>query len=52
MFGFHGYLANKRKAFEGKKNLNTPNFYRKINEIPTLLMIIIIFLVVVKPNIM
>ena len=52
MFGFHGYLAKKRKTFEGKKNLSTPNFYRKINEIPTLLMIIIIFLVVVKPNIM
>ena len=29
MFGFHGYLAKKRKAFERKKNYNTPNFTEK-----------------------
>ena len=52
LFAFHGFLSKKRKIFENKNNLNTPGFYRKINEIPTILMIIIIFLVVVKPNLM
>ena len=52
LFGFHGYLSKERKKFEQGKNLKTAGFYRKINEIPTVLMIIIIFLVVVKPNIL
>jgi len=52
LFAFHGFLAKKRKIFESKQNINTPGFYRKINEIPTILMICIIFLVVVKPILM
>ena len=52
LFGFHGYLSKERKNFQQGKNMKTAGFYRKINEIPTVLMIIIIFLVVVKPNIL
>ena len=52
LFAFHGFLSRKRKMFENKKNLNLPTFYKKINEIPTVIMILIIFLVVVQPNIM
>ena len=38
-------------AFKKKINKRTANFYKFINEIPTVLMIIIILLVVLKPNI-
>ena len=37
-------------AFKKKINKRTANFYKFINEIPTVLMIIIILLVVLKPN--
>lgn len=46
---FHGFLAKCRKDFEKGENKKSEKFYRIINEIPTLLMIIIIFLVVLKP---
>ena len=52
LFGFHGYLIKLYKAFETNQNLKTPNFFRSINEIPTVLMIIIIILVVVQPDMM
>ncbi|MFN7709518.1 MAG: protoporphyrinogen oxidase HemJ [Holosporales bacterium] len=47
--GFHGYLARCRRTFAEDQRLNTQNFYRVINEIPTLLMIAIVFLVVLRP---
>ena len=50
LFGFHGYLVSLFKKFEQKQNLKSPKFFRVINEIPTVIMIIIIILVVVKPN--
>ena len=47
---FHFYLSILYKDFKkGYRNKNT-KFYRIINEIPTLLMISIILLVLVKPN--
>ena len=47
---FHFYLTNLYKEFKkGYRNRNT-KFYRIINEIPTLLMILIILLIIVKPN--
>ncbi len=49
MTGFHGFLARWRKAFDRDENRHTENFYRKINEIPTILMILIVFMVIVKP---
>ena len=39
------------KKFEQRKITQTANYFKIINEIPTILMIIIIILVVVKPNI-
>ena len=51
LFGFHGYLMKVYKKFEQRKITQTANYFRIINEIPTVLMIIIIILVVVKPNI-
>ena len=46
---FHMYCARVRKIFEAKQNKNTEKFYRYINEIPTVLFLIIVFLVVFKP---
>ena len=47
--GFSGFLSRWRKNFELGKNKHSEKFYRIINEVPALLMIIIVFLVVLKP---
>lgn len=47
--GFHGYLANRVRAFAEGRNDKPARFYRVINEVPTVLMIGIVILVVVKP---
>jgi putative membrane protein len=47
--GFHGLLARWRKDFAEDKNLHSAAFYRVANEVPTLLMIAIVILAVVKP---
>lgn len=49
MSAFHMALAKWRKDFEADRNLKKTKFFRMINEVPTLLMIAIVFLVVVKP---
>jgi putative membrane protein len=46
---FHGFLAKCRKDFTNGKNKYTQKFYRLINEIPTILMILIVFIVILKP---
>ena len=49
MTGSHMAMAKWRKAFEADKNTNSEKFYRVANEVPTILMIVIVFLVIVKP---
>ena len=44
------YLIFVYLAFKKRINKRTANFYKFINEIPTIFMIIIILLVVLKPN--
>ena len=44
------YLILVYFAFKKKINNKSPKFYKLINEIPTIFMIIIILLVVLKPN--
>lgn len=46
---FHGYLSGRVRAFAEDRNAKSQRFYRFINEVPTLLMIGIVILVVVKP---
>ncbi len=46
---FHSLLARWRKNFINGKNNHSEKFYRTVNEIPTLFMIIAIIMVVVKP---
>ena len=45
----HGYLLRWRQAFAEDRNIHTAGFYRKVNEIPTVLMIIIVIMVIVRP---
>ena len=47
--GMHGYLLRWRQAFTEDRNIHTAGFYRKVNEIPTVLMIIIVIMVIVRP---
>jgi putative membrane protein len=45
----HGLLVRYWRDFEADRNTRSQNFYRIINEVPTVLMIGIVVLVVVKP---
>ena len=45
----HGFLAKCRKDFANGKNKYSAKFYKIINELPTILMVFIVILVVVKP---
>jgi len=47
--GFSGLLAKWTKDFAADRNTRSPRFYRIANEVPTVLMIIIVILVVVRP---
>jgi putative membrane protein len=47
--GFHGALSRWRKDFAADRNTRTVRFYRIANEVPTVLMIVIVLLVVIKP---
>lgn len=47
---FHIKLSVWRKAFFSHKNTHSEGFFRKINEVPTVFMIVIVFLVVFKPD--
>lgn len=49
MGAFHGNLSRWRREFESDSNTRSVKFYRMVNEIPTVLMIFIVILVVVKP---
>ena len=45
----HGWLARWVKAFAADRNRHSEKFYRIVNEVPTILMIAIVILAVVKP---
>lgn len=47
--GFHGYLSKWRKEFARDENNHSEKFFRAANEIPTVLMMIIVFMVFLKP---
>jgi putative membrane protein len=50
MSGIHGWLARMVKDFAADRNTRGHKFYRVINEVPTLLMIVIVVLATVKPG--
>jgi putative membrane protein len=47
--GIHGYLVGRVRAFAEDRNLKSARFYRIINEVPAVLMALIVILVIVKP---
>ena len=49
MFGFHGACSRWRRDFLNDANRRSEKFYRVANEVPTLLFIVIVIAVVVKP---
>lgn len=49
MTSMHGFLGKWRKDFEADRNTRPGKFYRMMNEVPTLLMIFVVILVIVKP---
>lgn len=48
MGAVHGMLSSYRKAFARGENQKSEKFYRLLNEVPTLLMVAIVLLVVIK----
>ncbi len=47
---YHGFLSICRKNFLNKSNKRSSYFFRVINEVPTIVLILIVFLAVFKPN--
>ena len=47
--GLHGFFLGSARDFAADRNRHSQKFYRIINEVPTILMIGIVILVVVKP---
>lgn len=47
--GAHGYLSAATRAFAEDRNTKPASHWRIVNEVPTVLMIIIVVLVIVKP---
>ncbi len=48
MTGFHMWLAGRRRDFEQGSNRLTGRQYRMMNEVPTVLMLLIVFSVILK----
>jgi putative membrane protein len=45
----HGMLAKQVKIFAADRNTRPARYFRILNEVPTLLMVVIVVLVIVKP---
>jgi putative membrane protein len=49
MTGFHMHLAVGRKGFLADARTRTGRYWRVMNEVPTVLMLVIVIMVIVKP---
>ncbi len=49
MSGLHGFFAGCMKKFARDANQKSPRFYKIINEVVTLIFVVIVFLVILKP---
>ncbi len=47
--GIHGYLSGATRKFAQDRNTKPARHWRIVNEVPTVLMIVIVVLVIVKP---
>ena len=46
---YHEYLGKCLMSLKNRSNTKTAKFYRYINEVPTILLILIVFVVIIKP---
>ena len=46
---YHFYLGNCVSCFVDNQNINSSRYYKIINEVPTVLLIIIVFVAIFKP---
>ena len=49
MSTLHGFLSRWRRDFEKDANTRSAKFYRVMNEVPTLILIVIVIMVIVRP---
>ena len=49
LYGVHDMMRKWRMEFYMDVNIRTQRFYRVVNEVPTILMVLIVFVVVLKP---
>lgn len=49
MTGMHGWLELRRKEFAAERNSRSGRTYRLANEVPTVLMLVIVVMVIVRP---
>ena len=49
MSTLHGFLSRWRRDFEKDANRHSAKFYRVMNEVPTLILIVIVIMVIVRP---
>ena len=49
MSGAHGWMSVRRKEFAAGKNTRSGRTYRLFNEVPTVLMVLIVVAVIVRP---
>lgn len=47
--GYHGWLARNVKIFASDANTRSARYFRFANEIPTVMMIVIVVMVIVRP---
>jgi putative membrane protein len=49
MSGLHGYLSSSARKFAEDRNVKSALHWRVMNEVPTVILVLIVILVVVKP---
>ncbi|MGZ9809137.1 protoporphyrinogen oxidase HemJ [Pseudoroseicyclus sp. H15] len=49
MTGLHGWLSARLREFEAGTNTRTGRVYRMVNEVPTVLLIVIVVMVIARP---
>lgn len=49
MSGLHGYLSASTRRFANDQNTKSAKHWRIVNEVPTVLLVLIVVLVIVKP---
>lgn len=49
LLGLHGVFSKSRRQFADDRNTRTAKFYRIFNEVPAVLMVIIVIMVVIRP---